>query len=228
LPPLAQCGAQLLPLSMKSGMKNPVALVPYTHASDLRGIREASSGPYAIWAVAAVVSRQKARTIAAILCAETRLTDFYLGCFRCHRDGTDQPKRACRLEADDFGCLLLLFCHPSWSISGYTRVRNLGRLLYLYAKLDYFPALFWGNPNRLSPENVRYVELDYLCHIIPTFFSKPPIADVGACNRTAALHGSRFAPMRSAFTLVTADASLRPVFGSYEMFDSAARVLDWG
>jgi hypothetical protein len=55
-----------------------------------------------------------------------------------------------------------------------------------------------GDPNRPFSEGVRYVELDYLCHNHSPFFSKLPLADVRACNRTAALHGRRFAPMCSA------------------------------
>jgi hypothetical protein len=57
---------------------------------------------------------------------------------------------------------------------GCSMPRILGRLLYLYAKLDYFPALFGGDPNRPFSEGVRYVELDYLCHNHSPFFQTPP------------------------------------------------------
>jgi len=93
--------------------------------------------------------------------------------------------------------------------------RNLGRLLYQYAKLDYFPALFEGDPNRPFSEGVRYVELDYLCHNNSPFF-QTPLADVRACNRPAALHGSRFAPMCS--------AHLSPLSKANDALESCFRV----
>jgi hypothetical protein len=75
-----------------------------------------------------------------------------------------------------------------------------------------------GDPNRPFSEGVRYVELDYLCHNHSPFFSKLPLADVRACNRTAALHGRRFAPMCSA-------PSLSPLCKANDALESCFRVL---
>jgi hypothetical protein len=45
----------------------------------------------------------------------------------------------------------------------------LGRFLVLWSKLDNLPGVLERNPLPSFSEVVRYVELDYFCHVIPAF-----------------------------------------------------------
>jgi len=111
-----------------------------------------------VWAVAAVVSRKRARTIAAILCSEVRLTDL-----RLHKRSQLRP--------------------TSLPVG---KTRLLSRVVRGGSKSPFF--------GRCS---VCRDSITFAINHSP-FLIQTPLADVRACNRPAALHGSRFAPMCSA------------------------------
>ena len=52
---------------------------------------------------------------------------------------------------------------------GHASCGCLGRFLILWSKLDNLPAVLERNPLPSFSEVVRYVELDYFCHVIPAF-----------------------------------------------------------
>ena len=54
---------------------------------------------------------------------------------------------------------------PTWQCSSPDAASS-GRFLCRYAELDQLPALLWRDPQSLLTETVRYVELNYLSHLV--------------------------------------------------------------
>ena len=106
MPPLGRCGARLLPLSMKPGMKNP--LHPRVTLARYSG---SGARAHALSGGCRRCEQTESKDYRGDLMHGNEAHRFSTLAVFAHRDGTDQPKRACRLEADDFGCVLSLFCH---------------------------------------------------------------------------------------------------------------------